>query len=428
MAKKGKKGKGGKKKSKRVKWDEDSDIYQKKFLGTYEMQCTLDKSIPCVWLQKALKKGIEDRMYARKFIIEEVDVGMKDPNTPPVRLRPVVRSIRNERFTHVHEICCWDLETEHDEVADLALLLEKGFYPVRRIELMDCDIQHFTVARFSKAFRVSNLVEINLDYNEFGDAGCVGLCNGLKNNKIMLSISLCYCGLTPKSGEPLGEVLCKTTVREFFLDGNQLQCDGVIEMLRYAAANAEHENSQRIEEEKMKALMIAEGALETSDKMLTSQVTTDGGVTTEGGADSAGSKPGSGKKKKKKKKKGKKKKKAEALPPVVGPYVHVLHIGDNGIDSYGPGREDKLFLCIEVLKRMLMYSQCFIELDMDDNVIGDMAARELLAGLDARKLGNLPAVKVRTTAELGQTTYESIAKFSFGMKKKKKKGKKKKKK
>lgn len=65
-----------------------------------------------------------------------------------------------------------------------ALLLEKGFYPIRRIELMDCDIQFFSVARLAKSFRVSNLVEVNLDYNEFGDKGCTGFCKGLKGNKV----------------------------------------------------------------------------------------------------------------------------------------------------------------------------------------------------------------------------------------------------
>lgn len=66
MAKKGKKGKGGKKKARRVKWDENADIFQKLFWRTYLEKCEIDKSIPCVWLEKALKKGIEDRLYARK--------------------------------------------------------------------------------------------------------------------------------------------------------------------------------------------------------------------------------------------------------------------------------------------------------------------------------------------------------------------------
>lgn len=422
MAKKGKKGKGGKK-AKRVKWDDDSDIYQKKLLQTYEIQCTVQKSIPCVWLQQALKKGIEDRIYARKFIVEELDVGPRDSDLPPVKLGPVIKAIRNERFVHVHEICAWDLELEHAEVAELALLLEKGFYPIRRIELMDCDVTYFSAARLGKAFRVSNLVEVNLDYNEFGDDGCLGLCQGLRNNDIMLSLSLCYCGLTSKSGKPLGEVLCKTAVREYYLDGNRLECDGVIDMLAYVAAHAETDNSRRIEEEKMKALMAVEGALETSDKMMASQLATDA----TSGAESAGSKT-EVTKKKKKKKKGKKKKKAQPEPPVVGPYVHVLHIADNGVDIYVSDKDEKFDPCIEVIKRMLMYSHCFAELDMDDNIIGDLAARKLLAGLEERKLGNLPAIKVRTTAELSSDTYTAIAKFATGMKKKKKKGKKKKKK
>lgn len=78
----------------------------------------------------------------------------------------------------------------------------------------------------------------------------------------MLILSLCYCGLTSASGEPLGEVVCKTAVREYYLDGNRLECDGVIELLRLAAVHAEAEHIKQIEDEKLKALMMAEGALE----------------------------------------------------------------------------------------------------------------------------------------------------------------------
>ena len=86
-----------------------------------------------------------------------------------------------------------------------ALLLEKGFYPVRRIELMDCDIQFFSVTRLAKAFRVSNLVEVNFDYNEFGDEGCAGFCQGLKNNQVTMFCNIkrdyevlyCVIAITP---------------------------------------------------------------------------------------------------------------------------------------------------------------------------------------------------------------------------------------
>lgn len=77
----------------------------------------------------------------------------------------------------------------------------------------------------------------------------------------MLSVSLCYCQLTHESGAALGEALRKTAVREFYLDGNELGCDGIVEMLRHVASHAEAEHYKKIEEEKMKALMMTEGAM-----------------------------------------------------------------------------------------------------------------------------------------------------------------------
>lgn len=72
---------------------------------------------------------------------------------------------------------------------------------------------------------------------------------------------MCYCELTHGSGVPLGQVLRTTAVREFYLDGNKLGCEGIVEMLRHAASHAEAEHYRRIEEEKLKALMMTEGAM-----------------------------------------------------------------------------------------------------------------------------------------------------------------------
>lgn len=55
----------------------------------------------------------------KQFIIDELEVGERNHEVPPVRLWPVLKTIRHERFVHVHEICAWDLETEHSEIADL---------------------------------------------------------------------------------------------------------------------------------------------------------------------------------------------------------------------------------------------------------------------------------------------------------------------
>ena len=95
-----------------------------------------------------------------------------------------------------------------------ALLLEKPFYPIRMVELMDCLLDAPMVQRLSRAFAVSEfLTKLNLDYNEFGDEGCKNLCKGLENNRTLLSLSMCYCDLGVTSGTTLGHILTTTAVR-----------------------------------------------------------------------------------------------------------------------------------------------------------------------------------------------------------------------
>ena len=95
-----------------------------------------------------------------------------------------------------------------------ALLLEKPFYPIKMVELMDCLLDAQMVSRLSRAFAVSEfLTKLNLDYNEFGDEGCKNLCKGLENNRTLLSLSMCYCDLGVASGTTLGHILTTTAVR-----------------------------------------------------------------------------------------------------------------------------------------------------------------------------------------------------------------------
>merc|ERR1712032_606294 len=82
------------------------------------------------------------------------------------------------------------------------------------------------------------------------------------------------------------------------------------------------------------------------------------------GSDKEG-KPDSGKKKKKKK--GKKKKKKEPTgPPPVGPWIHKLHLADNGIDGYGDTGHFAPIICMRLFKKLLINSKCLEELDLED--------------------------------------------------------------
>lgn len=75
-----------------------------------------------------------------------------------------------------------------------------------------------------------------------------------------------------------------------------------------------------------------------------------------------------------------------------------------------------------------MFSNCFEELDLEKNLIGDMAAKEVLDALEHRKeTEKLGGCKVRVTSRIKKDTFDGILKLGSGLKKKKKGGKKKKK-
>jgi hypothetical protein len=107
----------------------------------------------------------------------------------------------------------------------------------------------------------------------FGDKGCAELCRGLANNVSLLSLSLNYCNLTYKSGAILGEILNTTALkyhidnlphkkvfiksfffktRDLYLDGNELRCQGVMELLKTVSEECENEALKKDADEREK--------------------------------------------------------------------------------------------------------------------------------------------------------------------------------
>ena len=82
-----------------------------------------------------------------------------------------------------------------------------------------------------------------------------------------------------------------------------------------------------------------------------------------------------------------KRKKEPPPPPVPGPYIHKLHLADNGIDMDGVNRQRGLLACVHSLSELVTYSECLLELDLDDNLIGNLGGRELLTALEQREQG-----------------------------------------
>ncbi|XP_059164171.1 uncharacterized protein LOC131947100 [Physella acuta] len=399
----------------------------RRLLKAYEKNCVMTNSQMCPGIRKLLRAAAEENKLVTKFILETVPL-VKDGDLP-VLFEPLIASLRQERYKHIQDIHIWDYPMSYENIASLAGFLEKSFHPMRLIELLDCLIDVETVSRLSRSFKFCEfLTTIVLDYNEFGDNGCQSLCNGLVDNISVLSLSLCYCDLNIPSGKYLGDIVSKTAIRELYLDGNELECEGAIDLIKMCVSQAELEAFEREEEAKR-----AEEEKLIEREKESNKDDASGRSGSEKDSNGEKSRTGSGKKKKKKGKgKRKKKKKAPPAPPPVGPWLHKLHLADNGIDSYGNDGTFAPIICMRLFKKLLMNSKCFVELDLEDNSIGEMGGREILDGLTARKEAKLGGCKVRTTHKMTSATFNAIVKQGAGLKKKgkrkgKKKGKKKKK-
>ncbi|KAL3847689.1 hypothetical protein ACJMK2_018649 [Sinanodonta woodiana] len=440
MPKKGKKGGKGKKKGKKktkAKGPANADVIVQRLLKCYERNCVVTESQMCLTIKKALQACIENGAILTRFILEAVRV--EKEGDIPVLLEPLLAALRQERYTYIKDLHIWKYPMSYENTATLALLLEKPFYPIRQLEMMDCLLEADSALRLSRTFKMTEvLTTINLDYNEFGDEGCKNLCKGLENNTTILSLSLCFCDLGVDSGRYLGNIVSTTALRELYLDGNNLLCEGAIEIIKLCAEQAEYEAYQRAEELQKKAeeeaakLQRDHGDFESmmSGMEKESKSRFGSAVSGESGKDEkSDTAEGTEEKKKKKKgKKGKKKKKKEPPPPPrVGPWIQKLHLADNGIDNLQFGSKFTPLICIRIFKKLLMYSDCFEELDLEDNLIGDLAGREIIEALEYRKEEKLSGVKLKATHRLSAETYSALAKLGTGLKKKKKKGKKKKK-
>ncbi|XP_022098744.1 uncharacterized protein LOC110983635 isoform X2 [Acanthaster planci] len=422
-----KKGKGKGKKKKKLKGigETPGDIV-KRLHRIYLSNCENKKSIVCPSLKSFMKRCYEDNKLIVKFILEPV-ADFQDPILSNVMLEPLIMSIRQERYKYIKELHVWDIPLKHEHLASLALMLEKGVYPVTRLELIDCDIDAYAVERLMKCMPMTIISTLAFDYNEFGNEGLRGICKGLKNNRLLLSLSLCYCDLGVEAGSLLGDVVSTTALREIYLNGNNLEAEGAIELIKLAADHAEMENYERNEVARLKAEEEAQALLMEKERgRMPTAMSTDEQLKKPDSAKS--SKTGSGKKKKKKGKK-KKKTKAPPEPPPVGPWIYKLHLEDNGIDSYGRGSTYAPVIITRLLRQLIQYSSCLQELDIEDNLIGDLGGREILEALNNRKEAGHPSMKMSVTHRMNSETFAAIMKLGAGLKKKgKKKGKKKKKK
>jgi len=335
---------------------------------------------------------------------------------PPVQLKvtlePLLLSIRQERYSFIKDLHIWNIPLRHEQVASLALVIEKNICKLQHVELMSCTVGAEAAKRLTLSFNhCPTISRVTLDYNEFGDAGCAGICEALQGNHTLVSLSMCYCGLEVHSGHLLGDLVAATALRELYVDGNDLLCEGAMELIRICADQAALEAYEREEIKRKKE----EAILESRDDPYAPYAST------------GPSREGSAKPTKKKKKKGKKSKEPPGPPP-AGPWIRKLHLAENGLDTFGSNGPYGPLTCMRLYRKLITHSSCLEELDLDDNILTELAAREVLEALQDRDKCKLSSLKLKTTHRLSGDLFGEIFKLGAGLKKKKKgKGKKKKK-
>ncbi|XP_069328111.1 uncharacterized protein [Eulemur rufifrons] len=405
-----------------------------KFLKTYEKHCAQSQTSVCPAIKRDLKSSIDSDRVLKKFTFVRPDDS--PPTTLPVSLEPLLMTIRDEFYTLGKEICIWGLQLSNPEIARLALFLElkgRATCPFTTLEIVDCKMDLWSLGRLGKALQFSSLHSLVLDYCKFGNEEIESIFAGLENNRRLQGLSLRYCGLRPQSGPRLASVISQSAICELHLDGNYLQCSGALALLKPLAEHAEMQGKGQQataspDTQKAPQLLPAGERRSSTFNQITKSSEAVTVKTTSG---------------KKKRKKGIKKK-SESLTE-AGPWLVKLHLADNGIDGKGRGENDLLEFT-QILTRVIKYSAHLREIDLGNNVLGEMAAADILEALRARKTGKrydnengkemtsmgryfrgkLPILKITVTPQISSDTFRSIwenSKKSGITRKKKKKAK-----
>ncbi|XP_016329923.1 uncharacterized protein LOC107679024 [Sinocyclocheilus anshuiensis] len=386
----------------------DDEVVQLRALWRrYERHCTRTNSCPSAVLRQDILHQIDRQEPLKKIMLSFPDCGPSDTVLPS--LQPLLMAIREERYTHAQEFHIWSLSLKQKDIVELCLLLEKRgrtVYPFKSLELLDCKLTEGSLERLGKAAGISYLTTLCLDYTRVGPEGLKGLLSGGLGASRISSLSLCYCGLGSWSGTLLASLLTNSSVRELYLNGNELQCGGAIELLKPVA-----ENSQKLAEIQNRTTSI------TDETELISQR-----------SNSTSSRQKKAKSKGKKTKKKREKTKS-GHGAAGGPWLEKLHMCDNSIDGSGKEGPDQLNQFLEILCIIVKFSSCLTELDLGENHIGEDGAKVFLEALRERQATKLSPIKIQVSTRMSAETFSAILKsakeLKSGKKRRKTKGKKK---
>ncbi|XP_078288412.1 uncharacterized protein LOC132684229 isoform X3 [Panthera onca] len=340
-----------------------------KFLKTYQKHCAQTQTSVCPAIKQDLKTSINNEQILRKFMLVRPDDS--PPSILPISLEPLLMTIRDECYLLGKEICIWGLQLSNPEIARLASLLElKGrtTCPFITLELIDCRMDLWSLQRLGRALPCSYLHSLVLDYCRFGNEEIESIFSGLENNQRLQVLSLRYCGLGPQNGPRLGSIICQSSICELHLDGNYLQCSGALALLRPIAEYAEMQGKDQPDTRNSPQQLQAKQRASSTSNRITKPSGAETGKTASG---------------KERRKRGIKKIKDSA-----GPWLVKLYLADNGIDGKGKEGENGLLEFTQILTCLIKYSAHLREIDLGNNVLGEMAATDILEALRARKTGS----------------------------------------
>ncbi|XP_035310950.1 uncharacterized protein LOC113835181 isoform X1 [Cricetulus griseus] len=371
-----------------------------KFLKTYQKHCLLSRTSLCPAIQRDLKNSIDRDQILRKFML--VRAGDSTTNHLPVSLEPLLMTIRDESYTQGKEICIWGLQLTNPEIARLALFLEsKGhtICPLTTLDIINCKMDLWSLGRLGKALQFSSLHFLVLDYCKFGNEELESILSGLENNQRLQGLSLRYCGLGPQSGPKLGSVISQSAICELHVDGNHLQCSGTLALLRPIAEYAEIQGKDQ----------PTSTSPHAGNPPLLPQVCLGGSSTLSQISKSSKAVTVKRTSQRKRGERGMGKKVKRLME--AGPWVVTLHLADNSIDRMGKEGE-QLPELTRTLTCLIKYSTHLKEIDLGNNVLGEMTAVDILEALRARKTGKLPPLKITVSPRISSDTFISIWKIS----------------
>ncbi|CAF2054997.1 unnamed protein product [Rotaria magnacalcarata] len=394
----------------------------KRLLKLYDQYSTEQSSIPSVEVTKTIRALLEEgdslsKVFLRpnpSKIVKPVEgadqIGLTTEPPPIIQtyVRPFIRALLTCQLSALKEFSVWNICMDLLDCLELGNYIKLQTTVLQTVSLYDCLLQPDPLYRLSASFNICRTLRIvNLDFNEFGDEGCLLLCNNLAGNQCITRLSLTYCDLGPICGAPLGRLLVETALAEIYLDGNHFGCEGAYDLIKLLLIDCEKYNIDK--EEKLRADMeakIQEAALRVQQGLPAELTPAE-------------------KKERKKKKKKKKKLSLDDMPP-CGPFVTKIHLFDNEIDCLQADGFAVVQKAVNAFARLIEISEELEELDLDENVIGHVCGGIILEALKSRKERKAKKIKINVSEKIDQFVFADILKLSAKMKKKRKRGKKKK--